>query len=232
MDGSLDGLQLVHQRLVDMQTAGGVQKDDVVAVVSGVLHRLLGDGHRVDLPHLEDGDVQLLAYHLQLVDGGGTVHVAGHQQGALAEAAAHEPRQLGAVCGFTGALQTHHHHNGGALGGGGQAGVGAAHQRRQLLVYDLDDLLGGGQAVQHIGADALFGDVRHEILDDLIADVGLQQGQTHLAHTLADIGFGKAAFTAQALEYAVQFFAKSLKCHGSLLLQGGGSVQDRLRQFL
>ena len=83
-----------------------------------------------------------------------------------------------------------------------------------------------------IRADRALGGFLDKVLDDLVADVGLQQGQTHLAHTLADIGFGKAALTAQALEYAVQFFAKSLKCHGSLLLQGGGSVQDRLRQFL
>ena len=50
---------------------------------------------------------------LQLGDGGGTVYVAGRQQGALAELAANQARQLGAVGGFTGALKTHHHHNGG-----------------------------------------------------------------------------------------------------------------------
>ena len=218
MDGGLDGLQLAHQRLVDMQTAGGVQKDDVVAVVSGVLHRLLGDGHRVDLPHLEDGDVQLLAHHLQLVDGGGTVHVAGGQQGAFPVLAAHKPRQLRAVGGLTGTLQAHHHHNGGTLGRGAQPGVGAAHERGQLLIDDLDDLLRRRQALQHIRAHALLGDGRHKVLDHLVADVRLQQSQPYLPHPLADVGLGQPSLAPQTLEYAVQFFTQSLKCHGSLLL--------------
>ena len=45
---------------------------------------------------------------------------------------------------------------------------------------------------------APLGDVRHEVLDDLVADVGLQQGQTYLAHGLADVGFGQAALAPQA----------------------------------
>ena len=36
--------------------------------------------------HLEHGDVQLTADHLQLLNGGGTVYVAGNQQGMLAVA--------------------------------------------------------------------------------------------------------------------------------------------------
>ena len=64
LDGGLHRLQLVHQCLVDVQAAGGIQKHDVVTVVGGIFHRFLCDGHRVDLPHLEHGDIQLLAHHL------------------------------------------------------------------------------------------------------------------------------------------------------------------------
>ena len=227
----LDGLQLVHQRLVDVEPSGGIQKHYVVAVVGRVLDGFLCDGHGVDLPHLEHRDVQLLAHHLQLGDGGGTVHVAGGQQRALAVLPAHQTRQLGAVGGLTGALQAHHHHNGGALGRGGQTGVSAAHQRRQLLIDDLDDLLGGGQAVQHVRAHALLGDGRHKVLDDLVADVGLQQCQTHLAHTLPDVRLGETALAPEALEGRIQFFAQSLKCHG-LLLQYAGSGDDAVGQLL
>ena len=111
----LDVLQLVHQGLVHMEAAGGVQEHHVVAVVPGVFDGLLGNVHGIGLSHLENGNIQLLAHHLQLGDGGGTVYVAGHQQGALAELAAHQARQLGAVGGFTGALKAHHHHHGGTL---------------------------------------------------------------------------------------------------------------------
>ena len=199
----LDVPQFVHQRLVDVQTAGGIQKYHVVAVVGGVFHRLPGDGHGVDLPHFKHGNVQLLAHHLQLVDGGGTVHVAGRQQRTLAELAAHQTRQLRAVGGFTGALKAHHHHHGGAAVGGVQPGVGAAHQLGQFLVDDLDDLLGGCQALQHVAAHAALRHLGHEILDHLIADVGLQQSETHLAHTVADVGLCQAALALQALEYGV-----------------------------
>ena len=67
-----------------MEPAGGVQQNGVVAVFAGVAHRVLGDLDRVDLAQGEDGDVQLLAHHLQLGEGGGPVHVAGRQQGPLA----------------------------------------------------------------------------------------------------------------------------------------------------
>ena len=80
----LDGLQLVHQGLIDVQPSGGIQKDHVVAVLPGVLDGLLGDVYRVRLTHFEHRDVQLFAHHLQLVDGGGTVHIAGDQQRPLA----------------------------------------------------------------------------------------------------------------------------------------------------
>jgi len=80
----LDVPQLVHQLLIHMEPAGGIQKDQVIAVFPGVGHSGFGDVHRVGLTHLEHRDVQLLSHHLQLMDGGGAVDVAGGQQGALA----------------------------------------------------------------------------------------------------------------------------------------------------
>ena len=202
----LDVPQLVHQRLVDVQTAGGIQKYHVVAVVGGVFHRLPGDGHGVDLPHFKHGNVQLLAHHLQLVDGGGTVHVAGHQQGPFAVLAAHEARQLCAVSGFTGALETHHHHHRRSLRRGGKTGVAAAHELGKLLVDDLDDLLGGGQALQHVAAHAAVGDPGDKVLDHLVADVRLQQRQAHLPQAGLDVTLREPALAPQALKGFIQFF--------------------------
>ena len=84
MDGGLHPLELVHQLLVHVETAGGIQKDDVVAVVPGVAQGVLRDLYRVSLALLKDGQVQLSAHDLELLDGGGPVHVAGGQQGPLA----------------------------------------------------------------------------------------------------------------------------------------------------
>ena len=203
LHGGLDVPQLVHQRLVDMQTAGGIQKHHVIAVVSGVLHRFPGDGHGVDLPHFKHRDVQLLAHHLQLGNGGRTVHVAGRQQRALAELAAHQAGQLRAVGGFTGALQAHHHDHRGPAVGSRDLGVGTAHQFGQFLVDDLDDLLGGCQALQHVAAHAALRHLGHKVLDYLVADVGFQQRQTHLTHAGANIRFRQAALAPQVLEYGI-----------------------------
>ena len=200
VDVCLDILQLVHELLVDMQAACGVQKHQIVAVVGGELQRLLGNLHGIALPHLEDGNVQLPAHHLQLGDGGGTVHVAGHQQRPLAVLPAHEARKLCAVGGLTGALQTHHHHNGRPLGSRGDAGVAAAHKLRKLLVHDLHNLLGRGQALQHVAAHTALGDLGDEVLDHLVADVRLQQRQTHLAQAGLDVALRQPSLATQAPE--------------------------------
>ena len=80
IDCGLDGLELVHERFVDVQTACGVEEDHVVAVPYGV-----GDGgfcnvDRVRLAHFKNGNAELSADDLQLLDGGGTINVAGCEQ--------------------------------------------------------------------------------------------------------------------------------------------------------
>ena len=80
MDGSLHPLQLIHQGLIHMEPAGGVQEDHITAVVPGMADCILCNLHRVTLTLLEYRQVQLATHHLQLLDGGGTVHVAGGQQ--------------------------------------------------------------------------------------------------------------------------------------------------------
>ena len=222
----LDAPELIHQLLVHVEPSGGVQEHQVVAVLLSVGDGRLGDLHRVGLAHLEHGDVQLFAHHLQLLNSGGAVDIAGGQQGALALLALHEARQLGAVGGLARALKAHHHHHGGGLGGDGQLGALAAHQAGELLVDDLNDLLGGGEGLQHVGAHRLLGDLGNELLDHLIAHVGLQQSQADLPHGLLHIGLGQPPFAAQLFKGGGELFGQSFKCHGSLLLHLLGQVQD------
>ena len=141
VDRRLDVAQLVHQLLIHMEPAGCVQEHQVVAVLLGVSHRFLGDGHRIDLPHLEHRNVQLRTHHFQLLDGSGTVHVTGHQQGSAALFAPKEVGQLGSVGGLTSALETHHHDYRRRGVGVVELGSLAAHESGHLLVDDLDDHL-------------------------------------------------------------------------------------------
>ena len=167
----------------------------------------------VALALLKDWQVQLAAHDLQLLNGGGTVHIAGRQQGALRVLLPHQSGKLCSGGGLAGALEAYHHHNGGAVVGHGELGGAAAHQIRQFLVDDLDDLLGGGQAVQHIGADGPLRDSGHKVLDHLVAYIGFQQGQADFPHGLPDVVFRQAALAPQALKCSVQFFSKSFKSH-------------------
>ena len=168
-------------------------------------HGGFGDVHGIGLAHLKDGDIQLFAHHLQLFDGGGTVDVAGHQQRPLA-LFLEQAGQLGAVGGLTGALQAHQHHHAGGSGADVQLLVFPAHEGAQLLIDDLDDHLGRGQSLQHVGPAGPLGDGLGEALDHFIADVRLQQGHTHLAHGFLHVRRGKAALAPQLLEGSIQFF--------------------------
>src|SRR5699024_11746348 len=133
--------------------AGGVEDNDVVAVVFGVLDRVFGDLHRADGSHLKDGGVHLCADHLQLLNRSRTVDVTGDQQRAASLLAEH----FGKLCrvgGLTGTLQTAHHDDGWNLGRKVDAAVGGAHQLGQLVANDLDDLLCRGQAGEGPRADS------------------------------------------------------------------------------
>ena len=196
-----------------MEPAGSIQEHHVAAVVPGVTDGVFGDGDGISLALLEYRQVQLAAHDFQLFNGCGTVHVAGRKQRALCVLPAHQPRQLGGGGGLAGALETHHHDHRGAVVGHGQLGGAAAHQICQLLVDDLHHLLGRGQAVQHVGADGPLRDGGHEVLDHLVAHVGLQQGQADFPHGLPDVVFRQAALAPELFECCVQFFGKTFKCH-------------------
>ena len=218
VDGGLNVLQLVHELLVDMEAARRVQQDRVKSVVLGVGQGVPGDLHRVDLPLGKHGDPQLFSHHLELGDGGGAVYVAGRQQRPFAHAVFEIARQLGAVGGLAGALEAHHHDHCGSGVGKGDLGVGAAHHLRQFFVDDLDDLLGGGQALQHIAAGDPLRHRGHKVLHHFIADVRLQQGHADLPHGLLHVGLRQPPLAPQALKGGAQFFRQALKCHSVNLL--------------
>ena len=169
---SLDRLELVHERLVDVQAARSVQKYHVVSVPDGVCDRGLRDIDRVRLPHLKDGDIELTAHDLQLLDGRRTVNVAGDEQ-RIFVLLFEKARKFRAVCRFARALKTDQHYDCGRLGGHVDFLVVASHERRELFVHDLHDHLRRSQALEHIRADRALGGFLDKVLDDLVADVGL-----------------------------------------------------------
>ena len=129
-----------------MQTTCGVDDNKVVAVVARVFQTLFYYLARVYLTHLENGDFRLSAYYFQLFDSRGAVNVGGDEQRSFHLFIFKIFRELRGVGGLTCTLQSAHHYNAGRLVRKIYLRVAVAHQRYQLFVYYLDDLLSGGKA--------------------------------------------------------------------------------------
>ena len=76
----LDVHQLLHERFVDVESAGGVDDDGVEAVFQGVRHALFRDLDRAYLSHVEHFRADLFTDYAQLLYRGGTVDVRGDEQ--------------------------------------------------------------------------------------------------------------------------------------------------------
>ncbi len=88
-----------------------------------------------------------------------------------------------------------------------------AHERDELLVDDLHDLLGRREALHDLGAQGALLHVAHELAHDLEVDVGFEQRQADLAHGLVDVGLAQLAVTAQLAEDALQALGEGIE-HG------------------
>ena len=86
----------------------------------------------------------------------------------------------------------------------------------QRVVDDLDDHLARRDRAQHFLPDGLFGDLVDEIARDRERDVGLEQGDAHLAHRRAHVGLAERAAPAKPVEYAAEPIAQRVE-HSNLL---------------
>ena len=101
-------LQLLHQVVLGMQSAGRV--DEQPARIAGLSrhHRVMGDGGRIGLISTsDDRDFQSAAPQLELLDGRSTKSIASCQEGRFT-AFSHALGQLGAGGRLAGAIDTHH----------------------------------------------------------------------------------------------------------------------------
>ena len=200
----LDAHQLIHKLVINLQAACGIQNHNVIAVILCVGHRLLGDNLGLLGAQRKDWDTGLLTHHLQLLNGGRAVDIAGNQQRAAALTAVILAKLCG-VGGFTVALQAAHHQHGLALVFQAQDfRLIAAHEVGQLFIDDFDNLLGGGQAFHDLLPHGALRNLCAEVLGNLVVDIGLQQGHAHLTHGGLDISLVQLALAAQLFENAIQ----------------------------
>ena len=212
------GCGLRDQLFVDLQAAGGVEHVDVIAAKAGLRLGALGDGDRVLA--LDDGqgvDADLRAEDRQLLHRGGAVDVERGHQHALAVALLETLGQLGGGGGLARALQADHQDRRGRVVDLQRAGIAFAGQGvDQRVVHDLDDLLAGCDRFGHRLAGGLVLHRLDEIARHGQRDVGLQQGDAHLAQGGFDVVFAQRALFGQAVKDTREAFGQILK-HARLL---------------
>ena len=144
--------------------------------------------------------IDLLAQQAQLFHRCGALKVGSHQHWFAASLFGCQ-RQLSSCGGFALPLKAAQHHDGWPIFAGcGQCGIDRAHQGNQLVVHTLEDLFARVDRAQDCLANRFFGDTSQECFDNLMMDIRIEQGSTHVLHGITDIGFGEPSASAQALE--------------------------------
>ncbi len=223
---------LLHHLRVDAEPAGGVDDDHVPGRPAGVLDRRLRHLDRVTDTvaglrgvHLDSGAT---TEHLELPDGVGPLEVGGDQQ-RLVPLALEPASQLAGEGGLAGALEAGEHDHGRWLLGELEPTPLATEDVDQLLVDDLDDLLGRVERLGDLRTAGPLLDVADEALDDRKRDVGLQQREADLARRRVDVGVGEASLAAQLGEDPGEAVTQGVK-HANIpfVVFGGHSTDARV----
>jgi hypothetical protein len=76
---------------------------------------------------------------------------------------------------------------------------------------ELDEVLLGREAPQHLLAEGVALDGLDELLDDADVDVGLEERQAHVAQRLLDVLLGDLSLAAQLAPQAVELLAQGVE---------------------
>ncbi len=197
-------------------------------------HRAFRARDRIHLPgRVVDADAEpgLLGDDVQLLNRRRPFDVGRHEQGVLALLG--QPlRQLARGRRLAGALQPQQQDHARPLARRLQSALGIAEERDHFVAHDLDDLLRGRQAAQHILPQRPIADPIDECLDDLEVDVGFEQREPDLAKRRLDVLGRQPRLAPQGLEDVLQAVTERVKhLSGFPGFQGSGpSSEVRVRR--
>ena len=196
--------QLVYQGFIHLLTSRRVKNHDGSVLGPGPFQSLARHGHHVPAAWcgLINGHSYLFRQRRQLVHGGGTHQVAGHQQGA-APLVLQAEGQLRAGRGLAGAVQPHHHDSG-RVRQIQPHGV-PAQQGGDFITENFDDLLSGLDGFEHFLPHRPFLHAADEFPGHAKLHVRLQQSQPDVAQGVCNIFLGNFAQAAQPPERVIQF---------------------------
>jgi hypothetical protein len=224
LDLAPQDLQLLDHGLVDVEAPGRIEEDRIPSVLRRLLDRLACDVDGLLPLRAVNGQPQLLAEDAELLDGRGSVDVGRDQEGP--EALVLEvPAQLGDARRLAGALEAQDHDDRRRPGRHGQPVRGAAEQLDQLAVDDLHHLLARGEALENLVPHRLLADALDEGADDLEVDVGLEEGDAHLAERLLNVLLRQAAGAPEAVENRLETLRQGFE-HWILSESRGGIAKS------
>ena len=204
---TLDRLEFFHHLLVDVESSGRVDDDDVAGRLPGVVDRLDGDVDRAPSPGRVDGHADLRTEHFELVDGGRAVHVGGHED-RRAAFRFEMRRQLRRKRGLPRALQSGDHDHGRGHRRVLQRGRGRSHQRNEFVVDNFNNELAGREAREHFLPHRLQPDALDKILDDPVIDVGVEKHPPHFPQRFGDVPLRDLPLPAKFLEDEFEFLSQ------------------------
>ena len=204
-----DAANLVHEFDVDGQTAGGVDNQNVFAESAGFFETISRNTDRVRV-FAEDRHSDLARQHPKLLNRSRALKVGSDDQ-HVAPLGLEPAGQFAGCRGLAGTLQTGHEDDGRRLRREFDLEGLTAERLDQLVVDDLDHLLGRVQDRGQLGAHARDADPLDQVAYDDEVDVGLQQGHPNLAQDLVDFHLTESATRLQAGEDCIETIRKAVK---------------------
>ena len=200
--------QLLHHLLVDLQPAGGVEQNHAVARTPAFLDPGTGDLHDVLRGAIGvDGNVELRAQRLELVDGGRAVDV-GCDESRRPSLGLELAGQFRSRRRLARSLQADEHNDGRRDAVEVQPRPLLAEHGGELVVDDLDELLCRRDGLDRRNADGLLLNPLDELARELEADVGLEQHTPDFPKPFLDVGVGEHAATAELRKNVGDLFGK------------------------
>ncbi len=132
-------------------------------------------------------DADLFAEDLELIHGGRPVYVERNEEG-FSPLLLEIHTELRDERGLAGTLEPHHHDRRFPARENERLRF-AAEQRGQFVMDDLDDLLGGREALEYVVAERPLLDSCDKILDDLVVHVRFEQRAANFSSGLLDVFF-------------------------------------------
>ena len=175
-----DLAEFQHQGLINMKPSRRINEHQIVTSLKGYLsslhtdlQRCLGSFGTVRV------DFQFLTQLLQLIDGRWTVDVRGDKVGPFLSflKISREFRRSGRL---PTSMETNQHDRHRRASREMDLLLFASHEVGHLFSYNLDQLLGGSKASQHLLADGSLFHRLDEVFDNLKIDIRFQEGHPHL----------------------------------------------------